>query len=113
MMINDPVPTTHSARKAASRHARPVRLRRKVFRLSWLGAGQVGARIVHRGHGGGAAGAGAGAGAASGAGGTPGYDGVPSGPYLGAPYGGAPGYGIGPGAGGPGWRMLGGSGTAR
>src|ERR1700737_2256708 len=36
MMINDPVPTAHSARKATSRHARPVRLRRTVFHLSCL-----------------------------------------------------------------------------
>src|SRR6202040_3682057 len=36
MMINDPVPTAHNTRKATSRHARPVRLRRTVFHLSCL-----------------------------------------------------------------------------
>ena len=41
----------------------------------------------------------AGAGGPGSAGGSPGHSGVPPGPYIGAPYGGAPGYGIGPGAG--------------
>src|ERR1700722_3048585 len=36
MTINEPVPTAHSTRKATSRHARPVRLRRTVFHLSCL-----------------------------------------------------------------------------
>ena len=41
---------------------------------------------------------------------APGYSGVPSGAYCCAPYGGAPGYGIGPGAGPFPFRMLGGCG---
>src|ERR1700738_1347637 len=36
MMIKDPVPTARSTRKATSRQARPVRLRRTVFHLSCL-----------------------------------------------------------------------------
>src|SRR5882757_1066643 len=106
MTINDPVPTAHNTMNAVSRQIRPPRLRRMGFRLLSSSACQcrspVSLAVPDHGEGGAGSeavgagscapdvsGAGSGGGggitACAGAGGTPGYSGVPSGPYCGAP----------------------------